>query len=72
MTKIDKKHIRAEIRRLKSALTRRQKETARDIKKHRTLIHKTETQIAETQRQADLFTKKTEKSIAIHENRLHS
>ena len=53
MNKTESALVRKEIRALKSALTNRQKQTAREIKKRRDLIRSTEKEISAIERETN-------------------
>lgn len=72
MNKTETTTIRRELRGLKAALTSRQKTAARDIKKHRDLIRKTERAITLIETTHDAFLKSTTARLGILEGRLNS
>jgi hypothetical protein len=69
---VETKAVRAEIRALKSALNARQKTTAREVKKRRDFIRKTEKEIARFLIDSEAFTRATTDRLAILAGRLDS
>lgn len=72
MNKAETKAAKAEIRSLKSALNKRQKESARNIAAHRKTIRSNEVAIAQEERVTTAFVKATSDRIALLEGRLNS
>ena len=72
MTKTESALIRREIRSLKSALTNRQKTTAREVKKRRAIIRATDLEITRIETETTAFTRATTDRLAILEGRLQS
>lgn len=72
MNKTETKLAKGEIRTLKSALNKRQKESAKRIKSHRATIRANELQIAVIERETTSFVKSTSDRLAILEGRLNS
>lgn len=72
MNKTEAKLAKNEIRTLTRALDSREKSTARQVKKHRTLIRMTEREIHSLETQFTTFQKSTTDRIAILNNRLES
>ncbi len=72
MTKTETKFARTEIRTLKSALNKRQKEAAKTIATHRKDIRAKEILIASVERETTAFVKSTTDRLAILEGRLNS
>jgi hypothetical protein len=72
MNKNDTKLAKAEIRTLKSALNKRQKETAKKIAAHRKTIRVNEIAIDIVERDCTRFVKSTTDRLAILEGRLNS
>ena len=72
MNKAEAKTTKAEIRSLKSALNKRQKESARNIADHRKTIRSNEIAIAQEERVTTAFVKSTSDRLAILEGRLNS
>ncbi|MFU8894036.1 MAG: hypothetical protein ACNA8L_10445 [Luteolibacter sp.] len=72
MTKSETATIRREIRALKSALTARQKQTARTIKAHRATIRTNEKAISKIESETNAFLKNTTDRLAILQGRLES
>ncbi len=72
MTKTEAKIVRAEIRSLKSALTKRQKESAKAISERRKQIRGHEIWITQIETNTTAFVKSTTDRIAILEGRLNS
>jgi hypothetical protein len=70
MNKTETKLTKAEIRNLKSALSKRQKTDERAIRAHRKTIHTTQQAIHTIERQLSQFTKSTTDRIAILHGRL--
>lgn len=72
MTKTETKLARAEIRTLKSALNKRQKEAAKSIAAHRKEIRSKEILITSIERETTRFVTATSDRLAILEGRLNS
>lgn len=72
MNKADTKLAKTEIRTLKSALNKRQKEAAKTIAAHRKTIRTNEIAIATTERETTAFVRATTDRLAILEARLNS
>ena len=72
MNKTETKLARAEIRSLKAALNKRQKESAKNIAAHRKTIRSNEMAIAQEERVTTAFVKSTSDRLAILEGRLNS
>lgn len=72
MNKADTKLAKAEIRTLKSALNKRQKEAAKTIAAHRKTIRTNEIAITNMERDITRFTKATTDRLAVLEGRLNS
>jgi hypothetical protein len=72
MNKSDAKLVKAEIRTLKSALNKRQKESAKTIAAHRKTIRSNEVSITNIERETTAFVKSTTDRLAILEGRLNS
>jgi multidrug resistance efflux pump len=72
MNKNDTKLAKAEIRTLKSALNKRQKETAKDIANERSTIRSAEIRISVAEQNLSRFVKSTTDRLAIIEGRLNS
>ena len=72
MNKAETKTTKAEIRSLKSALNKRQKETARTIAGHRANIRARERAITKIENETSAFVRSTSDRIAILEGRLNS
>lgn len=72
MNKSESKVIRAEIRSLKSALNKRQKQASKEIAAHRKTIRTNEQIIADIERLTTAFVRTTTDRLAILEGRLNS
>lgn len=72
MTKTETKLAKAEIRSLKSALNKRQKDSAKQIAAHRKTIRANELSIATLERETTRFVTATTDRLAILEGRLNS
>lgn len=72
MTKTETKLVKAEIRSLKSALNKRQKESAKAISERRKQIRSHEIFITAVERETTAFVKSTTDRLAILEGRLNS
>jgi hypothetical protein len=72
MNKNDTKLAKAEIRTLKSALNKRQKDSAKQIAAHRKTIRCNEQAITVIERATTAFVKSTSDRLAIIEGRLNS
>jgi hypothetical protein len=72
MNKTETKLARTEIRTLKSALNKRQKDTAKRIKTHRAAIRANEIHISTIERETTAFVKSTTDRLAILEGRINS
>ena len=72
MTKTETKLAKAEIRTLKNALNRRQKDAAKLIASHRKTIRTNEVAIANIERDVSRFVKATTDRLAVLEGRLNS
>lgn len=72
MNKTETKMIRSEIRTLKSALNKRQKQAAKDIDAHRKTIRTNELAITRIESETTAFVRKTTDRLAILEGRLNS
>jgi DNA-binding XRE family transcriptional regulator len=72
MNKTEAKLMRTEIRNLKSALNKRQKQAAKDIAAHRKTIRTNEQEITNIERITTAFVRTTTDRLAIIEGRLNS
>ena len=72
MNKTESKLVRAEIRKLKSTLNKRQKQAAKEIAAHRKTIRSNEQAITRIESETTAFVRDTTDRVAILENRLNS